>query len=173
MKKRGLKRTKSEMVCQFSYTEPIAMSTPIPRRLSAVPSKKRLSQVSGVSQIANDSISDWSILTDQSNRSRLSSVSQNIRSTRHRMAKKVQLARRKFRAKLQNKISKTHIEELAVPNWPANQDFDAEKCQRIVSCREDLVFEEYDMVVWEASPEKKKRKKLLDFFKISKKLLSK
>ena len=163
IRKRSLKRTQSEMF------NPIAMSTPAPRRLSSITKNKRLSQLSGISQLSTDSISDWSILTDKSNRSRISSVSQNLRFTKNRMTKKLKTAKTRFRSKMQNKCSKTHIEEIPVPHWPANKSFDKEKSQRIVSKREDLTFEEYDMVVWEASPEKKKRRKIFDLFKKSKK----
>ena len=62
-------------------------------------------------------------------------------------------------------MSKTTIEEIN-PDYPTDDMFSGHICSRIVSVNELPSFEEYDFVVWNVSPEKKKGK-FFEFFKRS------
>ena len=159
----GIRRCKSVRVLQFD--EKFTTSTPKPRRLSDVfEGRKSLSQKS-LSGLSIESLNDWSIVS--SGRSRTSILENSLKrakTTRKKIRQKLKLSRNNLHEKVLNRMSKTTIEEIN-PDYSTDM-FNGQICSRIVSVNELPSFEEYDFVVWNVSPEKKKRK-FFEFFKRS------
>ena len=144
----------------------LRFSTPNPARNPKM-LKRRISCISAFSTCTDQFGNDLSIAS--STASRTSTISQfglSLKARQKELTKRLKRGRKKRR-----KLAKTDIVEYehehvydAVPR----EENKSESSSRIVREKEDLLFEEYDLVVWEATPEKKK-KSFFHFLKFSSK----
>jgi len=154
-----MRRSKSVRVIQSEFE--FKMSTPKPRRLSSL-----MEQRESQSQLSVESLNDWSMISGNSDKSYTSMIENSlkrVKSSRKKFLKKMKISKSQVREKVWNRISSTQIQEIG-PDYPTGE-FNSQLSTRIISSNELPSFEDYDFVVWNISPEKKKKRKFIDFFK--------
>ena len=148
------------------------MSTPKANRPNLIRSKpSRRSCISRISAISVESLDDWSVIS--STKSRISLVDKSlkrVRRARRTVTKRLKLSSSfvEMMRKSTSKLSESDFKEVS-PNYPSGGSFNGTQFSRIVSEREIQLFDDYDLVVWEATPEKKSKKK--NFLNMFRKLI--
>ena len=143
------------------------MSTPKANRENLVRSSRRRSCMSTFSAISAESLEDWSVLSSKSKMSVVDKSLKRVRRTRRTLVKKLKLSTSTMETirTSTSKLSENDFTEVS-PSYPSDKSFNGSQFSRIISEREISHFDDYDLVVWEASPEKESaKKKFLNVFR--------
>ena len=151
-----------------SFSAANFMSTPKANRDNFVRSKgRRRSCMSTVSAISVESLDNWSVISF--GKRKTSVVDKSLKRVRRSVAKKLRLSTsimEKMRTST-SKLCKNDFTEVS-SSYPSDKSFNGSQTSRIISEREIPLFDDYDLVVWEATPEKKSKKK--KFFNVLRKI---
>jgi len=129
--------------------------------ISEIENEKRFSFTS-----LSEAGSEWSILSlsSKSNASTKSALRKNAKELKKKIVKKLRI--KKLKEAMQNKLSKTAITEIMVPNTAS---LETKTSSRIRHAKELDSFEDFDIVVWEESMEEKSKFRISNPFKRQKK----
>ena len=167
----AMRRSKSIRAVQSDLH--FTISTPKQERAGNPDRRNSLMPQWGKRSESIESLNNWSVISSVGSRtSVLENSLKRVRSARKNIVKKLKLSKTHLRHRVMNKLSKTQVEEVSEDqsmvedglNWVT----DGHHTSRIVSVKELASFEEYDFVVWNVTPEKKKSRRSQAFFELFK-----